>query len=130
MILGDKDPKDFLVGFECMIHYPQDLQNRQQAEMELNLRGVKAMIFYDIALGFVILEAFQDLDKPPGCHGRHPKQILLDKFQGNSAVDRNLVGDQGQETNAEVQRRFHGVFLPDFRANLAISRNVLYPCKI
>jgi hypothetical protein len=66
MILGDKDPKDFLVGYECMIHYLQDPLNWQQAEVELGLRGVKAMTFYDIALDFIILDAFQDLDKPPG----------------------------------------------------------------
>lgn len=65
MCLGDKDPKDFLIGYECILHYLQDNGNWQQAEMELSLRGVKAMTFFDIALDFIILDAFKDLDSPP-----------------------------------------------------------------
>ncbi|CRL04974.1 CLUMA_CG018206, isoform A [Clunio marinus] len=66
MCLGDKDPKDFIVGYETMLEYLQDPVNWQRAEMELNLRGVKAMTFYDIVLDFIILDAFKDLDSPPG----------------------------------------------------------------
>ena len=66
MCLGDKDPKDFLVGYECMLQHLQDNGNWQQAEIELSLRGVKAMTFFDIALDFIILDAFKDLDSPPG----------------------------------------------------------------
>lgn len=66
LCLGDKDPKDFIVGYESLLCYLQDPINWQRAEMELSLRGVKAMTFYDIALDFIILDAFQDLDSPPG----------------------------------------------------------------
>lgn len=66
MCLGDKDPKDFIVGYETMLSHLQDPINWQRAELELSLRGVKAMTFYDIALDFIILDAFKDLDSPPG----------------------------------------------------------------
>lgn len=66
MCLGDKDPKDFIVGYETMLSHLEDPVNWQRAEIELSLRGVKAMTFYDIVLDFIILDAFKDLDSPPG----------------------------------------------------------------
>lgn len=66
MCLGDKDPKDFIVGYESMLSHLNDPINWQRAEIELNLRGVKAMTFYDIVLDFIILDAFKDLESPPG----------------------------------------------------------------
>lgn len=66
MCLGDKDPKDFIVGYETLLQHLQDPMNWQRAELELSLRGVKAMTFYDIALDFIILDAFKDLENPPG----------------------------------------------------------------
>lgn len=66
MCLGDKDPKDFIVGYESMLQMLQDPINWQRAELELSQRGVKAFTFYDIALDFIILDAFKDLENPPG----------------------------------------------------------------
>lgn len=66
MCLGDKDPKDFIVSYETLLQHLQDPINWLKAEQELNSRGVKAMTFYDIALDFIILDAFKDLDSPPG----------------------------------------------------------------
>lgn len=65
MCLGDKDPKDFLVSYEAMLTFLQEENNWAAIEKELDLRGVKAMTFYDIVLDFIILDAFKDLDSPP-----------------------------------------------------------------
>ncbi|GAB0090777.1 Mitoguardin [Sergentomyia squamirostris] len=66
MCLGDKDPKDFLVGYEEMLAFLQDDSNWPAIEKELDARNVKAMTFFDIVLDFIILDAFKDLDSPPG----------------------------------------------------------------
>lgn len=66
LCLGDKDPKDFLVGFEDMLNFLQDPNTWPAIERELEDRNVKAMTFYDIVLDFIILDAFKDLDSPPG----------------------------------------------------------------
>lgn len=65
LCLGDKDTKDFLVGYEAMIHYLQDENNWDYIEKELEARNVKAMTFYDICIDYIILDAFRDLDAPP-----------------------------------------------------------------
>lgn len=62
---GDRDPKDFLVGYEAMLDFLQDQNNWPAIEKELEARNVKAMTFYDVVLDFIILDAFRDLDAPP-----------------------------------------------------------------
>lgn len=65
LLLGDKDPKDFLVGYEAMLAFLQDQNNWPAIEKELEQRNVKVMTFYDVVLDFIILDAFKDLDAPP-----------------------------------------------------------------
>lgn len=65
LLLGDKDPKDFLVGYEDMMLFVQDPNNWLAIEQELQLRDVKSMTFYDVVLDFIILDAFSDLAGPP-----------------------------------------------------------------
>ena len=64
--MGDKDTKEFLVGYEDFINYLQDPNNWEEIQKELEQRNVKAMTFYDICLDFIILDSFRDLDAPPG----------------------------------------------------------------
>ncbi|KAH8409049.1 hypothetical protein KR009_005826 [Drosophila setifemur] len=65
LCLGDKDTKEFLVGYEDMVNYLHDSTNWPCIQMELEQRNVKAMTFYDICLDFIILDSFKDLDAPP-----------------------------------------------------------------
>lgn len=65
LLYGDRDPKDFLVGYEAMLDFLQDQNNWPAIEKELEARNVKAMTFYDVVLDFIILDAFRDLDAPP-----------------------------------------------------------------
>lgn len=65
LCLGDKDTKEFLVGYEDFMNYLQDPSNWSEIQKELEQRHVKAMTFYDICLDFIILDSFRDLDAPP-----------------------------------------------------------------
>lgn len=65
LLLSDKDPKDFLVGYEDMLRFLQEPSNWAAIEKELDQRNVKALTFYDVVLDFIILDAFKDLDSPP-----------------------------------------------------------------
>jgi hypothetical protein len=66
LCLGDKDPKDFIIGYERMLSFMNEPLGWSQTELELSERGVKAMTFFDIVLDFIILDAFRDLECPPG----------------------------------------------------------------
>ncbi|SPP89450.1 mitoguardin [Drosophila guanche] len=65
LCLGDKDTKEFLVGYEDMVNFLKDPNAWPLIQVELEQRNVKAMTFYDICLDFIILDSFKDLDTPP-----------------------------------------------------------------
>ncbi|CAH1105664.1 unnamed protein product [Psylliodes chrysocephalus] len=65
LLYADKDPKEFLIGYEEMIKFSQDAQNWEDLQEELSARGIKALTFYDIVLDYILLDAFEDLSNPP-----------------------------------------------------------------
>uniref|UniRef100_A0A6M2DKV9 Putative mitoguardin n=1 Tax=Xenopsylla cheopis TaxID=163159 RepID=A0A6M2DKV9_XENCH len=65
LLYGDKDPKDFLIGYEDMLAYIQNSQNLASMEQELSQKKVKALTFYDVVLDYIIIDAFEDLEAPP-----------------------------------------------------------------
>ncbi|KAL3274460.1 hypothetical protein HHI36_015847 [Cryptolaemus montrouzieri] len=65
LLYADKDPKDFLIGYEEMLKYVQDQRNWNDLEDELRSKGVKALTFYDIVMDYILMDAFEDLESPP-----------------------------------------------------------------
>ncbi|XP_018572052.1 mitoguardin [Anoplophora glabripennis] len=65
LLYADKDPKDFLIGYEEILHYIQDPNNWRELEEELSSKRVKALTFYDVVLDYILMDAFEDLDSPP-----------------------------------------------------------------
>lgn len=65
MLYADKDPKDFLIGYEEILQYIQDPRQWRDMEEELSTRGVKALTFYDVVLDYILMDAFEDLESPP-----------------------------------------------------------------
>nr|XP_023016997.1 mitoguardin [Leptinotarsa decemlineata] len=65
LLYADKDPKDFLIGYEEMIRFIQDPKNWRDLEDELSSKGVKALSFYDIVCDYILMDAFDDLEHPP-----------------------------------------------------------------
>lgn len=65
LLYADKDPKDFLIGYEEMLRYLQENSNWREIEEELSSKGVKALTFYDVVLDYILMDAFEDLETPP-----------------------------------------------------------------
>lgn len=65
LLYADKDPKDFLIGYEEMLKFLDDPNNFRDLEDELSRKGVKALTFYDVVLDYILMDAFEDLDSPP-----------------------------------------------------------------
>lgn len=60
-----QDPKDYLLHYERMLKFLQNSHNHSIMEDELTVRGVKCMNFYDILIDFILLDAFEEVEKPP-----------------------------------------------------------------
>ena len=66
LIQSDKDPKDFQAAYDEMLDYlngPEE--NITQMAEELQSRNVKCTNFYDVALDYILIDSFEDLEAPP-----------------------------------------------------------------
>ncbi|XP_050438385.1 mitoguardin [Adelges cooleyi] len=64
-LFAEKDPKDFLLAYEEMLCWAKTDVHWKEAELELSVRGVKKMTFYDIVMDYILMDAFEDLESPP-----------------------------------------------------------------
>ncbi|XP_020282722.1 mitoguardin [Pseudomyrmex gracilis] len=65
IIYADRDPKDYLLHYERMLEFLKDPRNHNIMDEELTGRGVKCMNFYDVLIDFILLDAFEEVEKPP-----------------------------------------------------------------
>lgn len=98
LLLGDKDPKDFLIGYEDMLFFVQDPDNWLAIEQELELRNVKSMTFYDVVLDFIILDAFKDLDAPPAS----VTAVVQNRFLSNGFKETVCVFSKFRKKNRNI----------------------------
>ncbi|KAL6439199.1 hypothetical protein ACFW04_003851 [Cataglyphis niger] len=64
IIYADREPKDYLLHYERMLEFLREPRNHSIMEEELIARGVKCMNFYDVLIDFILLDAFEDVEKP------------------------------------------------------------------
>ncbi|XP_064616535.1 mitoguardin-like [Liolophura sinensis] len=65
LVKGNRDPDEFRVAYDAMMDYVNNHENWEEMEEELRGRGVKCLSFYDVALDFILMDAFDDLETPP-----------------------------------------------------------------
>ncbi|XP_012287159.1 mitoguardin [Orussus abietinus] len=65
IMYADRDPKDYLTHYEKMMEFLQDSDNHAMMQEELAARGVKCINFYDVLVDFILLDAFEEVEKPP-----------------------------------------------------------------
>ncbi|KAG8447991.1 hypothetical protein GDO86_015188 [Hymenochirus boettgeri] len=65
MLKAEKNPKGFLENYEQMLHFALKEDTWATTQRELKGRGVVCMNFFDIALDFILMDAFEDLESPP-----------------------------------------------------------------
>ncbi|XP_043578605.1 mitoguardin isoform X2 [Bombus pyrosoma] len=65
IMYADRDPKDYLIHYERMLEFLQEPSNHNMMEEELTGRGVKCINFYDVLIDFILLDAFEEIEKPP-----------------------------------------------------------------
>ena len=64
--MAKRDARPFEAAFQDMMCFVADPMRWAVMEEELTERGVVRLTFYDIALDFTLLDAFDDMDRLPG----------------------------------------------------------------
>ncbi|XP_040261570.1 mitoguardin 2 [Bufo bufo] len=65
MVKAEKNPKGFIENYQEMLLYASKEETWPTTQKELEGRGVVCMNFFDIALDFILMDAFEDLENPP-----------------------------------------------------------------
>lgn len=96
MIIADilrqdkKDTREFFVAYDRLIDYVDEAANRPQILRELGLRKVEHVNLWDVLIDFVLLDAFDDLRKPPSGITALVKNGFLSKSMRESTLN-NLI---------------------------------------
>ncbi|XP_066436638.1 mitoguardin 2 [Eleutherodactylus coqui] len=65
MVKAEKNPKRFIENYQEMLLFASKEETWPTTQKELEGRGVVCMNFFDIALDFILMDAFEDLENPP-----------------------------------------------------------------
>ncbi|KAK0076589.1 hypothetical protein PV325_005115 [Microctonus aethiopoides] len=65
IVYADKDPEDYLIHYENMMKFLDNPSNHRIMQEELTSRGVTCINFYDVLIDFILLDAFDEVEKPP-----------------------------------------------------------------
>ncbi|XP_015595022.1 mitoguardin [Cephus cinctus] len=65
IVYADRDPKEYLTHYERMMEFLQNPNSYAMMQEELFNRGVKCINFYDVLIDFILLDAFEEIEKPP-----------------------------------------------------------------
>ncbi|XP_046735940.1 mitoguardin isoform X1 [Diprion similis] len=65
IVYADRDPKEYITHYEAMLDFLQDPSKRSMMQEELSGRNVKCINFYDVLIDFILLDAFDEVEKPP-----------------------------------------------------------------
>jgi hypothetical protein len=91
------DPTLFCERFDALLTVLEDEEGRRLAEKELRQRRVVAMNVYDVALDFVLLDAFSDLQHPPST----VLAVLQNTWITDGIVCCCVVTAEGKEEHAQ-----------------------------
>ncbi|XP_043275470.1 mitoguardin isoform X2 [Venturia canescens] len=65
IVFADRDPKEYLTHYERMLEFLANPSNHGIMHEELTARGVQCINFYDVLIDFILLDAFDEVQKPP-----------------------------------------------------------------
>ncbi|XP_018300744.1 mitoguardin [Mycetomoellerius zeteki] len=122
IMYADRDPKDYLMYYERMMEFLQESRNHSIMEEELTARGVKCMNFYDVLIDFILLDAFEDVEKPPSSVRAIIQNRWVSASFRETAITFALVSPGRQTKDAEIRSRLLGALLLHLRTNLADVR--------
>ena len=54
-----------MIAYEDLVTLVQTPNSWSALEQELQLKGVRSLTFFDVAIDFILLDAFDDLEAPP-----------------------------------------------------------------
>ncbi|KAK6111908.1 hypothetical protein QQG55_45550 [Brugia pahangi] len=83
---ASKDPTSFYLAYDAMMEYLNETQHLEIVDNELKQRGVPELGFWDIVLDYILIDAFEDLSRPPSAVLAVTKNMFLNQLMKESTL--------------------------------------------
>jgi len=97
-----RDPTEFYTAYDRMMSFLQRDENRETIKMELSFRKVEEVNLWDVLIDYVMLDAFDDLRKPPSSITALVKNGFLSQSMKESTLN-NLIWSLIKVKRARMQ---------------------------
>ncbi|KAL3989822.1 hypothetical protein ACH3XW_29175 [Acanthocheilonema viteae] len=83
---ASKDPSPFYLAYDAMVEYLNETQHLEIVDRELKQRGVPELGFWDVVLDYILIDAFEDLSRPPSAVLAVTKNMFLNQAMKESTL--------------------------------------------
>ncbi|MCP9256813.1 Protein FAM73B [Dirofilaria immitis] len=83
---ASKDPIPFYLAYDAMMKYLNETQHLEIVENELKQRGVPELGFWDVVLDYILIDAFEDLSRPPSAVLAVTRNMFLNQAMKESTL--------------------------------------------
>uniref|UniRef100_A0A8R1XTS4 Mitoguardin n=1 Tax=Onchocerca volvulus TaxID=6282 RepID=A0A8R1XTS4_ONCVO len=83
---ASKDPSPFYLAYDAMMEYLNETQHLEIVDRELKQRGVPELGFWDVVLDYILIDAFEDLSRPPSAVLAVTRNMFLNQSMKESTL--------------------------------------------
>ncbi|CAG9531893.1 unnamed protein product [Cercopithifilaria johnstoni] len=83
---SSKDPSPFYLAYDAMMEYLNETQHLEIVDRELKQRGVPQLGFWDVVLDYILIDAFEDLSRPPSAVLAVTRNVFLNQAMKESTL--------------------------------------------
>ncbi|EFO24423.2 hypothetical protein LOAG_04059 [Loa loa] len=83
---ASKDPSPFYLAYDAMMEYLNETQHMDIVDRELKQRGVPELGFWDVVLDYILIDAFEDLSRPPSAVLAVTRNVFLSQAMKESTL--------------------------------------------
>ncbi|VDP20540.1 unnamed protein product [Onchocerca flexuosa] len=83
---ASKDPSPFYLAYDAMMEYLNETQHLEIIDRELKQRGVPELGFWDVVLDYILIDAFEDLSRPPSAVLAVTRNMFLNQTMKESTL--------------------------------------------
>uniref|UniRef100_A0A915PK84 Uncharacterized protein n=1 Tax=Setaria digitata TaxID=48799 RepID=A0A915PK84_9BILA len=83
---ASKDPSSFYLAYDAMMEYLNETEHLEIVDKELKQRGVPELGFWDVVLDYILIDAFEDLSRPPSAVLAVTRNVFLNQSMKESTL--------------------------------------------
>ncbi|VDK82633.1 unnamed protein product [Litomosoides sigmodontis] len=83
---ASKNPSPFYLAYDAMMEYLNETEHLEIVDKELKQKGVRELGFWDVVLDYILIDAFEDLSRPPSALLAVTRNVFLNQTMKESTL--------------------------------------------